>query len=443
MSSETIILFDVPPEMERLVRSLIASFYIRIVQSRLDDRDETSRLSDTDGVALCIVAFEEDPRSHIGDLRRLKGHLKKPVPLLVLLPEEWRHRRQVCIDAGADDFCLLPLDEGRFSIRFLVLLECGQAIANAPPPRDSDAEERAPGKGELWQKIKGFLRQELAFFTPFSQAEADGGPILNRWERIRNLGAGGDGTVWQVRDIHTGRDAVAKVPHNRRMNTGVLRAAAILKRLVHHPNVIHLLEVVKEGDKVVLIQEYVPGRSLAEALQAGMTSAQREEAFIQLLSVTAYAHHHLIMHRDIKPDNVMITDTGNVKLLDFGIAEDLAWQDGGSISEGTLDVMPPEQFEGKSCLATDVWALGIILYLLAVNRMPFYHDNRHFPMDIPMEMQAVPPRRVNPDLSPDLERIIMACLAPSLEVRYPSAMALLEDLTGTFPQFGSGHILSV
>jgi serine/threonine protein kinase len=103
--------------------------------------------------------------------------------------------------------------------------------------------------------------------------------------------------------------------------------------------------------------------------------------------------------------------------------------------------MPPEQFDGKSSLATDVWALGIILYLLSLHRLPFCHDNSAFPMDISMDMHVVPPVTLKPDISPDLNRIILTCLEVSLESRYPSALVLLDDLTRTFPHFGDGDVI--
>ena len=117
------------------------------------------------------------------------------------------------------------------------------------------------------------------------------------------------------------------------------------------------------------------------------------------------------------------------------------WPDGNDDARGTLDFMPPEQYAGKSTLATDVWALGIILYLLVVERFPFCHDNRHYPMDISMDMQVVRPGRLVPALPPGLERITMTCLEKSLEKRYASAMVLLTELTTTFPDFGDGSVI--
>ncbi len=442
MDSEIIVLMGGKDAETALIRRLISSFDLQLSITDSDAVSDHSGLFHSQPVCLVILQVDGNHGRQLRKLRWIRKQLVKPVPVLVMLPEKWSMQSGAYIKAGADDYCLFPLHEGRFSIRFMVLLECGQAMVHAAVPHHGVMHSGFRGDAEVWHRIVGFLREGLAFFSPGVQVSGKNSqPIFNRWERVQNLGSGGDGVVWKVREINTGRLAVAKIPHNRKMNTSALRAAAILKRLIHHPNVVHLIEVVKEGDRFVLIQEYVPGETLSNLFASGMTACKKEDIFLQLLSVTAYAHHHSIMHRDIKPDNIIVTPTGNVKLLDFGIAGDLVWQDGGCHSEGTLDFMPPEQFDGKSSLATDVWALGIILYLFALHRLPFCHDNSHFPMDISMEMTVVPPVTINPDILPDLNRIIMTCLETSLKKRYTSALELLEDLTRIFPRFGDGHVI--
>ncbi|SMD05217.1 Serine/threonine protein kinase [Desulfocicer vacuolatum DSM 3385] len=443
MASEIILLIDVKKEEAGLIKGLISSFEIKVRSLEWERILECGDIFRDKPVCLVILQVDHSHGRQFRKLRWIRRHLLKPVPVLVMLPGEASMHTASYVKAGADDYCLLPLHQGRFAVRFLVLLECGQAMVHAAVPGHGDIDSGPPGDAEVWHRVVGFLREGLSFFTPGYQVSGKNTqPIFNRWERVENLGVGGDGVVWKVREIETGNVAVAKIPHNREMNISSLRAAAILKRLIHHPNVVHLIEVVKDEDRFVLIQEYVAGETLSHLLGAGVDALQKEDIFLQLLSVTAYAHHHSVMHRDIKPDNIIITPTGNLKLLDFGIAEDLVWQDGISTTEGTLDFMPPEQFAGKSSLATDVWALGIILYLLSVNRLPFCHDNRYFPMDISMEMNVTPPLDINPALSPDLNRIIMTCLEVSLEKRYASALALLEDLSRTFPRFGREGVFS-
>jgi serine/threonine protein kinase len=225
------------------------------------------------------------------------------------------------------------------------------------------------------------------------------------------------------------------------MNIGVLRSAAILKRLVHHPNVVQLIEVVKDSGRFVLIQEYVQGPTLQELLKSGISSLDKESILLQLLSVVAYAHKHKILHRDIKPENIMITKGGRIKLLDFGIARDLTWQGVDSSTAGTVNFMPPEQFAGKSCLASDVWAIGVIFYIFATNAVPYFQLNDDYPQDVETSLECPLPTTINPKLDAEVERIIMRCLEKDPERRYGTAIELANDVRETLPHFGRGELL--
>ena len=190
-----------------------------------------------------------------------------------------------------------------------------------------------------------------------------------------------------------------------------------------------------------MIQEYIEGRTLQQLLEQQTSPLDREAWFLQLVSVISYAHKHKIMHRDIKPENIIINKRGQVKLLDFGIARDLSWQPPDKSSAGTVNFMPPEQFEGKSCLASDVWALGVILYIFATNAVPYFQGNDQYPLDIDITVESRAPRKINPQLDPILDRIIMHCLQKDLLKRYQDATELLEDLRNTLPLFGRGNLL--
>jgi serine/threonine protein kinase len=293
-----------------------------------------------------------------------------------------------------------------------------------------------------FSRLVGYFQEGLSYFTPKSLIKkARTEKISDRWEQVRLLGSGGFGVVWLVKEIGSGRLAVAKTPHSPRMNIRVLRSAAILKRLVHHPNIMQLLEIVKDGGRLIMIQEYVEGPTLQQLLEQGISPLDREAIFLQLVSVISYAHKHKILHRDIKPENIIISKSGRLKLLDFGIARDLSWQSPGTGSEGTVNFMPPEQFEGQSCIASDVWALGVILYIFATNAMPYFQQNDKYPVDIDTTVESRAPRKLNPQLDINLERIIMRCLQKDLEQRYQDATELLEDLRTSLPLFGRGELL--
>jgi len=137
----------------------------------------------------------------------------------------------------------------------------------------------------------------------------------------------------------------------------------------------------------------------------------------------------------------MVRSDGRLKLLDFGSAKEVTWKEPGAPPQGTLNFMPPEQLSGKACLASDVWALGVILYLFTVNRLPLNQDNSFYPMDVEMEMSVVAPRRIRPEVPVQLEQVIMTCLEKDLGKRYKNAVVLREDLIKKLPNFGNGAVI--
>ncbi len=440
--SETILLYGLSGAETTLVKRLVSSFEIEIVPLTIGTtRDFIYKFPEK---KICLVIFSVDTKKRrqdrvIGLIRDFIGPL---TPFLILIPEQQSVDIRKYLNAGADDFMELPLNEERFSIGFLILLEMGQAVtrphAGKSPPHLDDLKQ----KRNVVNRLVGYFREGLSYFAPKSLIIKERTErISDRWEQLKKLGAGGFGEVWLVKEISTGRIAVAKTPHSAEMNIRVLRSAAILKRLIHHPNVVHLLEIVKDSGKFILIQEYVEGPTLQQLLEQNISALDKEAYFLQLVSVISYAHKHKILHRDIKPENIIINNKGQVKLLDFGIARDLSWQAPDTSSAGTVNFMPPEQFEGQSCLASDVWALGVILYIFATNAVPYFQGNEQYPLDIDRTVESRAPRKINPQLDFNLERIIMRCLQKNLEKRYQNATELLEDLRTSLPLFGRGNLL--
>lgn len=441
-SSETILLLNLAKSEKKLVRHLVAPFEIVIEELTIRSLRRFVRNHPDKKIALVVYKVSlKYPRQDrlVLRLRKLIGPL---APVLVLVPEEKSKEIKKYIHNGADDFIQLPLNQDRFSISFLILLEMGRIIAEQqhrrPPKHDlSGQQEPSP-----LNRIIHLIQEGIHYFTPRSLIQRRGSEyIFDRWEQLKKLGTGGFGTVWLVKEIGTEKLAVAKIPFTHEMNIRTLRAAAILKRLVHHPNIVHLIEIVKDGGKLILIQEYINGPTLQELLKAPIPPRNRESFFLQLVSVVSHAHRHKILHRDIKPENILITKSGQLKLLDFGIARDLSWQSPGSSSEGTVNYMPPEQFAGKGCLASDVWALGVILYIFAVNKMPYWQHNEQYPMDIETKIQSQAPSNVNPAIDPQLEKVILTCLETDLNKRYQNGTELENDLRRRFQDFGSGSVL--
>jgi len=269
-------------------------------------------------------------------------------------------------------------------------------------------------------------------------------PVIGeKWERIRRLGFGSFGEVWLVRRKGTLSEdyAVAKIPHSSRSNSKFLQEAKILRRLGEHPNAVRLIEVIRQADKVVLIEEFVDGKTLQELIDEGMEPRQKELLFAQILDLVAFAHDHRIMHRDLKPENILVTSQNLVKVLDFGTAKDVSVKSISSTVIGSRPFMAPEQIMGQSRRASDVWALGVLLYALSTEYLPFYSEREKELMDLILETNPRRPSELVPEIPEELERIILKCLEKDVSKRYHHARSLQEDLKKTFPDFGNGRVI--
>jgi len=163
---------------------------------------------------------------------------------------------------------------------------------------------------------------------------------------------------------------------------------------------------------------------------------KRKKILFQLVDIVAYAHKHRIMHRDIKPENIVVRRDSVVKLLDYGVAKELKERDISSTMVGSRPFMAPEQISGESQIASDVWALGIVMYAIYTGYLPFYHDNEKILMDLILTIEPRPPREVEPDIPVELERIILTCLKKDPKERFADAGILKATIRETFPQFG-------
>ncbi len=446
MTSTSVLFFNLTSEESGIIRDLLSQFEVD-VPSREVSRFEDAETFLREEIARMVV-FRVDAGLQRPDqlIRRFKRALRIPAPLLVLIPRELARKVKEYLQAGADDYWVLPLDYESFAPRLYVMLEWGQAVGRAGVVHTPDmAATLQDGGKSVWSGIRRRIRRALRPLRSGSgAAEAVHDPtaaIAGKWERVRRLGIGSFGEVWLVREKDGENHAVAKIPLSKKMNTRFLREAAILKRLIGHPNAVQLIEIVKEDEKAILIQEYVEGRMLQELLDHGLDSVSKEKAFRELLDVVAFAHRNRIMHRDIKPENIIITPSGDVKLLDFGTGKDLSRRSISNTIIGSRPYMAPEQIMGESRLAGDVWALGVILYAFATECLPFYDDNEKQLMDLILEVNPERPRNLAPELPEALESIILRCLEKDWTRRYRDATEVQADLFRTFPEFGAGEII--
>ena len=261
-----------------------------------------------------------------------------------------------------------------------------------------------------------------------------------RYEKVKRLGQGSYGEVWLVLDteaVEQDRFYVAKIPFSRGYNKMFRREADICQKLAPHPGAVQLVDTLEEGGRFIMIQEYVRGRTLQDLLEEGEEPESfRERLILKLIEVVAHAHRLQIMHRDIKPNNIMIGPHDTVKLLDYGAAKELKDRDISATMVGSRPYMAPEQIMGKSQRRSDVWAIGVIMYLLYTGLLPFYDDLEKTLIDLILETEPAPPHIENPEIPPSLEIIILKCLKKNVAERYADAQALREDLLQHFPDYG-------
>jgi serine/threonine protein kinase len=266
-------------------------------------------------------------------------------------------------------------------------------------------------------------------------------PLLGgRYEKVKKLGQGNFGEVWLIVDTEAmgpERRYVAKIPFLKAANPKFRKEAAICKKLDPHPGVARLIDTLEDNGRLIIIQEYIEGMTLGDMLDQELSRPLVERIILQLIEVVAHAHKNRIMHRDIKPNNIIIQPNGNLKLLDFGAAKMLGEKEISATMVGSRPFMAPEQIMGQSERRSDIWAIGVLMYLLYTGELPFYSEVEKLLIDQILEQEPLPPREENPEIPPALEAIILKCLKKKLEERYVSAVALRSDLLRQFPHYGT------
>jgi len=254
------------------------------------------------------------------------------------------------------------------------------------------------------------------------------------------LGEGGMGTVYKGIDYMIEREVAIKVlrPELARQQEIVerFRAEAVTLAKLIHPNIATLFNFLRHGNEFFMVMEFVPGTTLENLIQTkgAIPCDLAMVLFNQILDGIAHAHELGIVHRDIKPGNIMITPAGKVKVMDFGIAKVL-----GGVSSltregriiGTIEYMSPEQINGVLTDArSDIYSLGILLYEMLSGRVPFTGSSEFQVMRAHVEVPPVSPREVVPGLPEQVEQALLKALSKKPQDRFSSAIEFKNSLLG-------------
>ncbi len=254
---------------------------------------------------------------------------------------------------------------------------------------------------------------------------------IGKYRILRKLGSGGFGTVYLAEDTILKCQRALKIPHRTSAQADKMLQESVLQtRLLDHPHIVKLLTVDIIDNILIMVMEYIEGTDLEKILDQS-SSLQVKSAlkyFKQILSALAFAHQKSVIHRDIRPSNILINLDDDVKIADFGTSTLLQEKQFATTKIGSPPYMAPEQFEGKAVFASDIYSAGSLFYEMATGFPPIVLAN---PMEIYKRAkvgQFTPLSQKNSLVPPELNRVIMKTLAPDLKDRYAQAGDVLNDL---------------
>jgi eukaryotic-like serine/threonine-protein kinase len=256
------------------------------------------------------------------------------------------------------------------------------------------------------------------------------GQTLGKYKIIAPLGSGGFGTVYLAEDTWIDKKVAIKVPHRQGLDFGELLREPRLLASVSHPNIVSITTAEKQENLFFIVMEYVQGETLENLIAAqGALDVTRSLDFTcQICNAVDHAHRQGVIHRDLRPANVLVTDHDMLKVADFGTSRFLEIAAHGTTVIGSPPYMAPEQFHGKAVFASDLYSLGVTMYQMLTGVLPY---DAPAPADLDRLMSGElvsPPRLKNPAIPKAINDIVMRAMAPDVTARYQRASDLLEDV---------------
>jgi len=256
------------------------------------------------------------------------------------------------------------------------------------------------------------------------------GQTIGKYRILSSLGSGGFGAVYLAEDTWIDKKVALKVPHKQSLDFSQLLKEPRLLASLSHPNIVSVLTAEKQDDVFFIVMEYVTGETLEHVIiREGPLELTRALDFsCQICNAVDHAHRAGILHRDLRPGNMLVSDTGMLKVTDFGTSRFLEIAAHGTTIIGSPPYMAPEQFQGKAVFASDIYSVGVTMYQMLTGSLPY---DTPAPADIARlergELISAP-RLKNPKIPKAINDIVLRALAPDPTVRYQRASELLDDL---------------
>jgi serine/threonine protein kinase len=255
------------------------------------------------------------------------------------------------------------------------------------------------------------------------------GQTVGKYQILANLGSGGFGTVLLAKDTWIGKKVAIKIPHRQTGDFDELLQEPRLLAALDHPNIVGIVTAEKLENVFFIVMEYVKGESLESTLdrEKSLDLPRALTYGVQVLKGVEHAHQAQILHRDLRPANVLISESGVVKVADFGTSRLLEKSHATTVI-GSPPYMAPEQFQGRAVLASDIYSVGVILYQMLTGQLPYFSPNPAQIERMVAQGRCTPPRIRNSQIPREVSDIIMKAIAPEVNDRYQRASELLDDL---------------
>ncbi len=256
------------------------------------------------------------------------------------------------------------------------------------------------------------------------------GQIIGKYKILQTIGSGGFGTVYLAEDTWIDKKVALKVPHKQGVDFGELLREPRLLASLNHPNIVSILTAEKQENIFFIVMEFVPGETLESiiartgALDLGLAL----DYTCQICNAVDHAHRQNVLHRDLRPSNVLVTDTGLLKVADFGTSRFLEIAAHGTTVIGSPPYMAPEQFQGKAVFASDIYSVGVTMFQMLTGDLPYDTPS---PSDLDRMLRGellVSPRLRNPKVPKAIGDIVLKAMAPEIPARYQRADELLVDV---------------
>jgi len=257
------------------------------------------------------------------------------------------------------------------------------------------------------------------------------GQKVGKYQIVRSLGSGGFGSVYLAKDTWLNIEVAIKVPHKQSTELLKQLKEPRLQAALNHPNIVRMIAAEKKKKVFFMVMEYVKGESLETVLEREkiLSTHQAIEYILQIAGAVQHAHSNKIIHRDLRPSNIILSEQGVIKITDFGTSAWLNSVPYASTRIGSPPYMAPEQFLGKASYRSDIYSIGCIFYEMIIGRPPIFDPDPFKILEKAKDGKITPPRLKNNKITKEIDFIIMKCLAADLKDRYQNAGEIVADLT--------------